>query len=126
MKFLLYMMVLAWFAGSTVAETFFVPAGGDIQSAIDQSSSGDVIQLEAGTYPAPVPIRPYGRAIVIRGVKVEGVNASVINANGLGRVIECASGEGQGTRFENLWITGGDADGGGGMPATSAAVRPSL
>ena len=105
-------------AGGVQAETIFVPAGGDIQSAINESQDGDVIQLEEGLYQPNSTIRPNGRAITIRGVLGDdGEPVSVLDGQGSISVIWCTSGEGPDTRFERLVITKGQgtADGGGGM-----------
>ena len=47
MKSILCAVVALGFASSAVADEINVPAGGDIQAAINGASNGDIIQLEA-------------------------------------------------------------------------------
>ncbi|MCH2137369.1 MAG: hypothetical protein MK101_12480 [Phycisphaerales bacterium] len=115
-------------ASAAAADTIHVPAGGDIQKAINMASDGDVIQLEEGLYQPNSTIRPGGRAITIRGVLGDdGEPASVIDGQDSISVIWCISGEGSDTRFERLVITRGrgSADGGGGM-YTDFQCNPTL
>ena len=106
------------FVGSAVADTINVPAGGDIQAAINGASDGDIIQLEAGEYFPAVTIDTYGKAVTLRGTtdSKSGAPTSIIDGQDSIRVLICESGEGAGTVFENLLITGGYTfDYGGGM-----------
>lgn len=59
-------------AGPAEARTVRVPAGGDLQRAIDHARRGDVIQLARGaTYNGPftLPAKPGRRWITIRGAR---------------------------------------------------------
>ena len=56
MKTVCAIVVALGFAASVVADTINVPAGGDIQAAINDASDGDIIQLEAGEYFPPSTI----------------------------------------------------------------------
>ena len=116
MKHLIYLTVLASMITSSNAETILVPAGGDLIKAINQSSDGDVIQLEAGLYQPARTIDTIGRAITIRGVVDDAaVPVSIIDGQGSIPIFRCASGEGTDTVFENLLLTGGQGDLGGAM-----------
>ncbi|MAJ46615.1 MAG: hypothetical protein CBC35_04860, partial [Planctomycetes bacterium TMED75] len=44
----------------------YVEVNGDIQSVIDNASSGDTIQLEAGQYDITTTIDPGGKAVTIQ------------------------------------------------------------
>lgn len=103
-------------AGSVVAETINVPAGGDIQAAINSATDFDIIQLEYGIYYPQETIDTLGKAIAIIGVIEPKTDArSVISGKGLIRVLQCVHGESEKTVFENLMITGGTSIYGGGM-----------
>ncbi|MBN2134159.1 MAG: right-handed parallel beta-helix repeat-containing protein [Acidobacteria bacterium] len=67
-SYILIIIGLTLFISSVgIAQTTWnVPAGGDIQSAIDSASAGDTVQLEAGTYTGQVRI--YKNNITLRGV----------------------------------------------------------
>ncbi len=107
------------------ADTINVPAGGDIQGAINGASDGDIIQLEAGVYFPGATINTIGKAVTLRGVPGKGKNdapTTLIDGQDSIRVLQCTSGEGPGTEFENLLITGGYATGdGGGMYCSSSS-----
>ena len=117
---LLAAVALAVSSVAASAETIFVPAGGDIIKAINQSSDGDVIQLEAGLYQPYATIDTIGRPITIRGViDANGAPISVIDGQLQRRVFRCVNGETSDTVFERLLIANGwDEEGGqagGGM-----------
>ena len=112
-------------AGLAIADTITVPPGGDIQAAIDIASDGDIIQLEAGEYFPSATIDMIGKAITLRGAAGrDGSPGSIIDGQGSIRVLQCTSGEGPGTIFENLLITGGHASIGGGLSCSKGS--PSL
>jgi hypothetical protein len=79
-----------------------------IQAAIDAASSGDTIQVSAGTYFENITLK--------NGVNVIGAGAGVttIDGGGIGRVV-FARNVGSATRFEGFRITNGSALSGGGM-----------
>ena len=93
-----------------------------IQDAIDASSDGDVIQLQAGEYFEGEVIDTLGKAITILGVENSNGNPlSIIDGANAHRVLQCVGGEDDMTVFENLVIRNGNASGswpdnhGGGM-----------
>ena len=87
-----------------------------IIAAIDASVNGDIIQLSAETYSEGSVIDTDGKAITLRGATdKKGAAASILNGNNAHRVLQCSSGEGADTRFENLVIQNGSAGTGGGM-----------
>ena len=116
-------------AGSSLAQadTIHVPAGGDIQAAIDIAASGDVVQLEKGYYFPSSTLDTLGKAITVRGeADRSGDPSSVIDGQRSKQVLQCLNGEGQKTVFDTLKIVngyvsfgstngGGTSGGGGGM-----------
>ena len=106
-------------AGSCAADTWVVdPTSGDfdnIQAAIDASSNGDTIAINAGTY-YEYSINTNGKAITVSGAtNADGSPAVTIDAQQNGTVLKFWSGEDGSTVLENLTITGGAASWGGGM-----------
>ncbi|MCH2134776.1 MAG: right-handed parallel beta-helix repeat-containing protein [Phycisphaerales bacterium] len=93
------------------AATIDVPAGGDIQAAINSASDGDVIQLEAGVYPTSTAINTQGKAITLQGV---GQEATILDGGYATRVLVVQGGEGPGTVFRDLMLRSGHATFGGG------------
>jgi parallel beta-helix repeat protein len=129
MKMILCVVVALAFASSVVADTINVPAGGDIQAAIDGASDGDIIQLEAGEYFPAATIDTLGKAVTLRGVAgkgKDGAPTSIIDGQDSIRVLICDSGEGPGTVFENLLITGGYTKGTGGGMLNNGSSSPML
>ncbi len=109
-----------WAERSATADTITVCASGcdysDIQSAIDASANGDVIEIAEGTYAPSATLNTMGKAITIRGsTNLDGTPATVIDGQGKRRVFQMNNGEGPGTVLENLVITGGYASSGGGL-----------
>ncbi len=105
-------------SNSLCGDTFEVPPGdaAAIQTAIDQAVDGDTIQLQVGVYTVGSVLDPHGKAISIRGaIDDGGLPGSVLDAAGSGRVLQCISGEAEGTLLTDLVITGGQADAGGGL-----------
>ena len=108
--------LLVAFHASTHGETITVPSGGDIQAAINQSVSGDTIQLESGIYQPTETIDPFGKRITLIGtVDADGLPTSIIDGQNSIRVMQCDNGEGLSLQFENLVIQNGTADKGGGL-----------
>ncbi|MDG2423941.1 MAG: right-handed parallel beta-helix repeat-containing protein, partial [Phycisphaerales bacterium] len=84
-----------------------------IQDAIDASSDGDVIQLQAGTYFEGEVIDTLNKAITILGAEDSNGNPlSIIDGDNTHRVLQCVGGEDDMTVFENLVIRNGNASGG--------------
>ena len=110
------------------ADTFDVPAGGDIQTVIDIAADGDLIQLEAGTYQPGSALSIDGKAITIRGaLDGSGQPASVIDAQNAHRVFLIETGTDE-VNLENLQIVNGspnatelDSSRGGGIYAPGNA-----
>ena len=118
MKTVCAIVVALGFAASAVADTINVPAGGDIQAAINGASDDDIIQLEAGAYFPAATIDTLGKAVTLRGVAGKGKDdapTTVIDGQDSIRVLICETGEGTDTVFENLLITNGWGSSGGGM-----------
>jgi hypothetical protein len=102
------------------AETITVCADGcdytSINAAIGAASDGDLIQLVAETYLEGQTIDTEGKAITLKGATDKGGNAtSILDGERTHRVLACGSGETSDTIFENLVITRGHAEQGGGM-----------
>src|SRR5215475_7811699 len=88
MKTLPIAVLLVCLGARAVAETIAVPAGGDLQAALDRAKPGDTIELEAGatfsghfTLPvkngiAMTTLRTAGRSAVADGGRVTPVDAA--------------------------------------------------
>ena len=109
---LVFTLSMLWFpAGVTKAAAVINVPGDDttIQAAIDYASSGDTVQVTAGTYEELITLKD--------GVQVLGAGATVttISGSGLGTVVT-ANNVGPGTKLDGFTITGGgNAVPGGGM-----------
>ena len=89
-----------------------------IQTAIDNAVHGDEIVVAPGTYFEAINF--LGKAITLRSSG--GADVTVIDANRMGSVVVCESGEGPGTVLEGFTITGGEGnDDGGGMRNISSS-----
>ena len=96
-----------------------------IAAAISASVNGGVITIAAGTY-NEADLNPGGKAITIQGtINGDGSLATIIDAQGVGRVFDISSGEGAETVIQNLTITGGWSNAGGGIGCwgTSPTIR---
>ena len=122
MKKLITCLVVCGLSGAAVADIINVP--GDytsIQDAIDVSNNGDTIMIAGGLY-YEYNINPNGKLITLEGATdTGGLPVTTIDAQQLGRVLECNSGETAKTVFKNLLITGGFVDSGGGMRNTDSS-----
>ena len=104
------------------AMTLFASPEDSIQEAILVVPHGGTIQLEIGTYLIPAALNPGGRVFTLAGATDgDGELLSVLDAASAGRVIECVSGEGADTIFQNLIITGGSAEIGGGVYCSASS-----
>ena len=88
----------------------------DIQEAINAASDGDVIEIAAETFLPTEAIDTFGKAVVLRGsVDKAGNPTTTIDGQDSIGLFRCTSGEQSGTVLQNLRITGGRSDPGGGM-----------
>ena len=110
-------------ATPTVAATLHVPGDyPDIQSAINASVNGDVIEVGPGNFIPAATLNTLGKAITLRGtVNADGSLATAIDGLGNKQVLKCVSGEGAGTVLENLVITNGSATQGAGVYLLSSS-----
>ncbi|MDG2055598.1 MAG: right-handed parallel beta-helix repeat-containing protein [Phycisphaerales bacterium] len=133
MKRLLPTLCISLCVSVAHAETRYVCASGTcpsprywtIQSAIDASSDGDVIEIAAGNYFPLAVITIFNKTITIRGeTDASGQPLTVISGWDVapaeeffseGGVIHCSGIVGADTVLENLIIRDGDAHRGGGM-----------
>ena len=131
---LLATAALAVSGATASAETFFVPAGGDIQAAIDLAMSGDVIQLEAGLYQPSATLEWVDKSLTIAGVvsPVTDEPISVIDGQDAIRLIYANGGASlslRGISFERgraedygvLWISGVEV-----FQLTQCSIRDSI
>lgn len=107
------------------AETITVCPGGscdftDPVAAVNAAVPGDTVLIAAGTYQLASTVQLYGKELTIRGaVDAQGRPTTVLDGRGVNNVIG-ALGVTDQTRFENLVITNGRADYGGGVFLSSA------
>jgi len=106
---------------SAAADTITVCLDGscdftDPAAAAAVATSGDVIEIAAGTYPVDEPVVMYGPGFEIRGaVDGKGRPATILDGQGVGQVLAIILAVGETARVENLVITNGFAERGGGL-----------
>ena len=106
---------------SAAADTITVCLDGscdftDPAAAAAVATSGDVIEIAAGTYLLDEPVIMYGPGFEIRGaVDDEGRPATILDGQGAGQVLAIILAVGETARVENTVITNGFAEYGGGM-----------
>ncbi|MEE2907658.1 MAG: right-handed parallel beta-helix repeat-containing protein [Planctomycetota bacterium] len=103
-------------AGTTFANTINVP--GDyptIQGAVDAANNSDEILVAPGTYTGTGDwvINPGGKAITIQATG--SAEETILDGEGVRRVVLCTGGEGSDTVIKGFTITGGSASSGGGI-----------
>ncbi len=108
-------------ATPTVAATLHVPGDyPDIQSAINASVNGDVIEIGPGNFMPSATLNTLGKAITLRGtVNADGSLASALDGLTGKQIAKCVSGEGPLTRFESLKFRRGKAGSGGAISVSS-------
>ena len=82
--------------------------GPTIQAAIVAANPGDVVIVAPGTYLETIDF--LGKAITVRSTDPNDhavVLSTIIDGNGLGSVVTCATGEGPGSILDGFVITGG-------------------
>ena len=113
-------------AFAAIADTITVCPDGscdftDPVAAVNAAITGDTIEISAGTYPLGETIIVYGKDITIRGaIDANGSAATVLSGQGVRNVIAGLVLTAQ-TRFENLVMTNGRGDYGGGMTLSGAS-----
>ena len=88
-----------------------------IQTAIDNAVDTDEIVVAPGTYFETIDF--LGKAITLRSL--DGVDVTIIEAQGFDPVVTCDSAEGPGTVLEGFTITGGFGESGCGMANTCSS-----
>ena len=116
-------------ASSVHAETITVCREGcdhaSVNAAIESASDGDIIQLAAEAFAEGMVIDTLGKAVVLRGATDrKGLPVTILDGSYEHGVLLCISGEGPGTRFENLVVRNGSAVTGGGL--ASVASSPTI
>lgn len=116
-RVLSFLFALVAIGGPVTADTIDVPLGADIQAYIDTANPGDILQLSAGIYQPEATLDLKGKAITLRGEagKLSGDPASTLDGQGKIALLICQSQETASTVLENLIITEGKAQSGGGM-----------
>ena len=108
-------------AATATADTITVCLDGtcdftDPAAAAAVATSGDVIEIAAGTYLLDEPVVMYGPGFEIRGaVDRKGRPATVLDGQGATQILGILLGTGESTRVENVVITNGFAEYGGGI-----------
>lgn len=80
-----------------------------IQSAIDASADGDIIEVDPGTYLEAINFN--GMGIILRSTSGD-PNDTIIDGTGHFHVVQCVNGEDPNTVFSGFTINGGNADSG--------------
>jgi len=87
----------------------------DPAAAVNAAVTGDTVQIAAGTYPLAATILIYGKNLTLRGaVDAQGRPATVLSGQGARSVLDVLSVSNL-TKFENLVVTNGRSDYGGGV-----------
>ncbi|UCD74923.1 MAG: right-handed parallel beta-helix repeat-containing protein [Phycisphaerales bacterium] len=97
--------------GSALADEIHVYEGESIQAAIDVALGGDEVIVHPGTYVENIDL--LGKAITVRSS--DGSDVTTIQAQVNGPIVSCLNDEGPDTLIEGFTITGGSAQGGGGL-----------
>ncbi|MBG81332.1 MAG: hypothetical protein CMJ39_11585 [Phycisphaerae bacterium] len=117
------LLVMAFHGTSTIiAGTIHVPDEHEtIQGAIEAASDGDTILVAPGIYTGSGDwvINTLGKAIVIRATDTP--EDTILNGEGLRRVLHFANNEQSNTIIEGFMITGGQAETGGGVYCYSSS-----
>jgi hypothetical protein len=93
----------------------------DPAAAVDAAVTGDVVEIAAGTYALSSTVQMYGKNITIRGaIDANGSPATVLSGQSARTVIGGLVLTAQ-ARFENLVITNGRGDYGGGVSLSNAS-----
>ena len=92
-------------------QTLFVAVGESIQNAINLVPAGGTVEIAAGSFQPGAPLDTQGRPMTIIGAPLDadGLPTTILDGQQTHRVLQCVSGEGPETVFENLWLTGGSA-----------------
>ncbi len=91
-----------------------IPVTTTIQAAIDAASDGDTVSISAGSYDESLTIN---KSITLTGVSSATTIIHAVAGQRVITVTDCL------VRFENLQVTGGQSDGGGGIWASNSDVR---
>lgn len=123
-RVLVLCLALTVIAGAGWAVTRNVPSSAypTIQSAINASSSGDVVIVAAGTYKERINFN--GRAITVRSTDPTNsavVAATIIDGNQMGTVVRFEAGETTNSVLRGFTITRGRDDLGGGIFINNAS-----
>lgn len=98
-------ILIVFLINTAHAATHFVPQQySSIQSAIDASEDGDLIQIAAGTYYEAIVIE---KSVHLRGSGREGPGSTTIDASGFDTSAVAIPGQGHNVTIEQLHITGG-------------------
>ena len=103
------------FECSEDGDTISVAFGQSVRLAVDAAPVGGTVEIAGGTFPIATTIDPAGKPVTIRGTTDESGALITILDGGGSRVLQCASGEGANTVFENLVVQNGSDTFGGGM-----------
>ena len=127
--FYIFLVFSIGLSATTSGDTIHVCLDGScdytsVSAAVNAAESGDLIDIQAGTYLLNSTIETDGKAITVVGqLDSSGEPVVFLDGQGVRRVLRCQDGEGQGTVFRNLAFVNGESSAGGGIRINHSGPR---